>query len=119
MVLLLNIKLWLLVLLVSAVATAATLAYYYVGREGTEAAFSRFPSLKQEQWERVEASYRRHGSGLLFFSFIPVLGMLFETAAGAVGIGLAVYLLWVFLGRLLRNWLLVLLFDQSLRFFLG
>lgn len=119
MALLLDLKLWLLVLLVSAVATVAALAYYYLGREGTDAVFSRFPSLGRERWERVQASYKKHGSGLLFFSFIPVLGMLFEIAAGAVGIGLAVYVLWVFLGRILRNWLLVLLFDQTLRLFLG
>lgn len=119
MALLLDLGLWLLVLLVSGVATVTALAYYYLGREGTEAVFSRFPSLEQERWERVQAGYKKHGSGLLFFSFIPVLGMLFETAAGAVGIGPAVYVLWVFLGRVVRNWLLVLLFDQTLHLFLG
>lgn len=119
MALLLDLKLWLLVLLVSAVATVTALAYYYLGREGTEAVLSRFPSLEQERWERVQASYKKHGSGFLFFSFIPVLGMLLETAAGAVGLGLSVYVLWVFLGRLLRNWLLVLVTDLALRFVLG
>jgi membrane protein YqaA with SNARE-associated domain len=117
--LLLDLKLWLLVLLVSAVGTVTALAYYYLGREGTEAVFSHFPSLEQERWERVQARYKKHGSGLLFFSFIPVLGMLLETAAGAVGIGLSVYVSWVLLGRVLRNWLLVLVADQTLRIFLG
>jgi membrane protein YqaA with SNARE-associated domain len=117
--LLADLRLWLLVLLVSAVATVTALAYYYLGRKGTEAVFSRFPNFEQERWERVQASYKKHGSGFLFFSFIPVLGMLLETAAGAVGLGLSVYVLWVFLGRVLRNWLLVLVTDQTLRILLG
>ncbi len=115
---LLDLRLWLLVLLVSAIATVTALAYYYLGRQGTEAVLSHFPSLEQERWERVQVSYKKHGSSLLFFSFIPVLGMLLEAAAGAVGLGLSVYVLWVFLGRVLRNWLLVLVADQALRIFL-
>jgi hypothetical protein len=48
-----------------------------------------------------------------------VVGVLLQSAAGALGVGLAVYLVWVLMGRLVRNWLLFLLFEQALGLFVG
>jgi len=117
--LLLEAKIWLLVLIVSLLGTVVTLAYYYLGKQGVKAVLERFPQLKEDQWDRVQQLYQEHGSGLLFFSSLPIVGVLFATVAGAVGIGLATYFLWVLLGRVLRNWTILLLFNQTVVLFLG
>ena len=109
--------LWLLVVAASGLGTAVTLAYYKLGSKGTETVLLRFPQIGPERWERIQAHYERRGSALLFFSFIPVLGMMLETAAGAVGIRMLPYVVWVLLGRMTRNWLLVLLVGGALHLF--
>jgi membrane protein YqaA with SNARE-associated domain len=48
-----------------------------------------------------------------------MVGGLLIAAAGAFGIGVFTFFLWVLVSRIARNWLIVLLFDQTLRFLLG
>ena len=117
--LVLDIKIWLVVLAVSALGTVATLTYYYLGRQGAEAVKARLPQITEERWDRVEHLYEQHGSKLLFLSALPVLGVLLQSAAGVAGMGLTVYIAWVLIGRLVRNSVLVLLFEQTLGLFLG
>lgn len=116
---LLDIKMWLVILIVSALGAIVTLAYYYLGKEGAEAVFSRFPQIDTERWSRVQHLYEKHGSGLLFLTFIPMAGVLLSTAAGAFGVSLWVYLFWVWIGRVARNWVLVQIFDQALAVLVG
>ncbi len=114
----LEVKVWVLVVGLSVLGTLATLAYYYLGRQGYEAVLERFPQIQREQWDRVHSLYDRHGSALLFLSSVPVIGILFTTAAGAFGIQILTFVLWVLVGRLTRNVLVFVLFDQALRFLL-
>lgn len=115
----LEVKVWVLLVGVSVVGTLATLAYYYLGKQGYEAVLERFPQVKREQWDRVHSLYDRHGSVLLFLSSVPVIGILFTTAAGAFGIQILAFVLWVLVGRMTRNVLVVVLFDQALGFLLA
>lgn len=110
----LEVKVWVLLIVFSVVGTVATLAYYYLGKEGYEAVLKRFPELKPEQWVRVSSLYDRYGAILLFLSSIPVVGVLLTTVAGAVGIRAMVFFLWVLAGRLARNVALLLLFNEAL-----
>lgn len=119
MTLLLDPKLWLLVVVLSALGTVVALTYYYLGQRGVEAVLERFPRLEEEKWNRVEHLYEKHGSGLAFLASVPVVGIMFATVAGAVGIRLFTFSVLVLLGRLLRNWIIVLFFDQTLTIFLG
>lgn len=116
---LLDIKTWLAVLIVSVLGTAATLTYYYLGREGAHAVMKRVPHITEERWERAQRIYSKVGSKLLFLSGVPMVGALLETAAGALGTGLTVYLVWVLVARVVRNWILLLVFEQTLRIFSG
>jgi membrane protein YqaA with SNARE-associated domain len=97
----------------------ATLAYYYLGKKGYEAVLERFPRIQREQWDRIGSLYRRYGSLLLVLSSVPMVGILFTTAAGAVGIQVVVFFFWVLIGRLARNLVLLLLLDQVLGLFMG
>jgi membrane protein YqaA with SNARE-associated domain len=119
MSLLLDVKIWSLVLLLSTLGAVAALSFYYLGKRGTEAVLERFPQLQEERWEGVQELYREHGSGLLLLSSIPMIGGLLIAAAGAFGIGVSTFFLWVLVSRIARNWLVLLLFDQTLGFLLG
>jgi membrane protein YqaA with SNARE-associated domain len=104
---LLNTRLWILVLLVSAWGTAGSLIPYYVGQRGTRAVFDHYPRLEGRPWERLETIFHRWGAFSLILSGIPVLGAALLVAAGAFGIARLVFLFWVFLGKVLRYWAVV------------
>jgi membrane protein YqaA with SNARE-associated domain len=115
----LEVKVWLFVVGLSVLGTAATLAYYYLGKEGYEAVLKRFPQIERGQWDRVQSLYDRYGAILLFLSSIPMIGVLLTTAAGALGIRIVVFFSWVLLGRLARNVAVLLLLDQAAGLLLG
>jgi membrane protein YqaA with SNARE-associated domain len=110
---------WLLVLAISALGTVTTLAYYYLGKQGAKAVLDRVPQITEERWDRAENLYQEYGSKLLFLSALPMVGVILQSAAGALGVGLVVYVVWVLIGRLVRNWVLLLLFNQALGLFVG
>jgi membrane protein YqaA with SNARE-associated domain len=111
----LNYRLWILVLAVSAVGTAGGLVPYYVGQRGTEAVLKHYPSLKGQRWDRLEAAFRRWGAPTLIVSGIPALGVALLVAAGAMGIRRRAFLFWVFGGKILRNWVLAFAFLLGLQ----
>ena len=104
---LIEFRLWMLVLFVSALGTSGSLIPYYVGQRGTEAVFDRYPKLEGRTWERLEALFQRWGALALILSGIPVLGAALLVAAGAMGIGKRIFLFCVFLGKVLRYWVVV------------
>lgn len=103
----LDVRLWLLVLLVSGFGTAGNLGPSYLGKRGTQEVFARFPRLEGERWERVETAFRQRGASLLMLSGIPTFGLVLTTAAGAFGIERNAFLRRVMLSKVIRNWLLV------------
>lgn len=115
----LDIRVWAVVLAVSVLGTVTTLVYYYLGRQGVGTVRKRVPQITEERWDRAEHLYEEHGSKLLFLSALPGIGILLQSAAGALGIGLLIYLVWVLIGRLVRNLALLLLFDRALGLFVG
>ena len=112
---LLNHRLWILVLLVSGFGTAGSLIPYYVGQRGTKAVFEHYPRLQGRPWERLEALFRRWGAPSLILSGIPALGAALLVAAGAFGFTRLVFLFWVFLGKVLRYWVVVFVVLFSLQ----
>ena len=112
---LVNYRLWLLVLLVSAWGTAGSLIPYYVGQRGTKAVFEHYPRLRGRPWERLEALYQKWGALALILSGIPALGTALLVAAGACGIGRRAFLIWVFLGKVLRYWVVVFIVLLSMQ----
>jgi membrane protein YqaA with SNARE-associated domain len=113
---LVNYRLWILVLMVSAWGTAGSLIPYYVGQRGTKVVFEHYPRLEGRTWERLEVLFQRWGALALILSGIPGLGAALLVTAGAVGIARQVFLFWVFLGKVLRYWVVafVVLFSLQL-----
>ena len=112
---LLNYRLWTLVLLVSGWGTAGSLIPYYVGQRGTRAVFDRYPKLEGRPWERLEVVFQRWGALALILSGIPVVGAALLVAAGAFGIERRIFLFCVFLGKVVRYWVVVFIVLFSLQ----
>ena len=98
---------WLIVLLLSVLGVVGNLALYQVGKRGVDAIRERFPQVKDEQWLRIKRLYEEHGSLALLLSGVPVLGSLLTAAAGAFEVRLFSFVLFVFIAKLVRNWLIV------------
>lgn len=113
---LLNYRLWMLVLLVSGWGTAGSLIPYYVGQRGTKVVFEHYPKLEGRPWERLEAIFQRWGAFALVLSGIPGLGAALLVAAGAFGIKRQTFLGWVFVGKVLRYWVVAWIVLLGLQF---
>jgi membrane protein YqaA with SNARE-associated domain len=113
MELLLEPRAWVLVVLFSLLGVVGNLALYRLGKGGIETVRSRIPRIKPEQWQRAQDLYEKRGSWILIISGVPVLGMLLTTSAGAFGIPIVEFAIWVLAGKLLRNWLLVILIAET------
>jgi membrane protein DedA with SNARE-associated domain len=113
--LLADLRVWGVVLLLSVLDTAAALVPYYAGRRGIEAVLARFPRLRPERLERVQRLYQEHGDGLLFFCFLPMLGVLLSAGAGIADVQVAVFVPWVLAGKTVRWSIVLVLLDQTLR----
>jgi membrane protein YqaA with SNARE-associated domain len=112
---LLNHRLWILVLCVSVLGTAGSLIPYYVGQRGTKAVFEHYPRLEGRPWGRLEAAFQRWGAFTLILSGIPGLGAALLVVAGAFGVARGVFLLWAFLGKVLRYWVVAFIVLFSLQ----
>ena len=117
--LLTNPLVWLLVLVLSVAGVGSAALPYYLGKRGVEAVVERFPNLGEERLRRVEQLYGEHGSALLFFSFVPMLGLLLSAGAGIVGVQRSSFVIWVLIGRIVRNSILLVLIDQGLHIVVG
>lgn len=107
--LLTNPQLWLLILVLSVVGSFARLPNYYGGLRGKEMIETLYPRIRPETWERVLDWYRRLGPVPLLIASIPFIGSLLTVAAGMAGIGRIYFLIFVFISKVVRNWLLLLI----------
>lgn len=108
---------WLIVLLLSILGVVGNLALYQIGKRGVDAIRKRFPRVREEQWLRVKKLYDEHGSLALLLSGIPILGSLLTTAAGAFNVRLLPFIGFVFIAKLVRNWLIVVIPLELYRLF--
>lgn len=112
--LLLNAKLWILILVISALGTAGNLVPYYIGQQGTKVIFERYPRLEGRPWQQLDTIFKSWGAVALVLSGIPMVGAAFRVAAGAFGIRRWPFLWWCFVGKVLRNWVLAFIVLFSL-----
>lgn len=119
MELLLDPTAWLIVVAFSVLGSIGNLALYQVGKQGVDAIRKRFPRIKPEQWQRVRRLYDNYGGWVLLLSGVPLLGSMLTTAAGVFGVPRPFFLLLVTIGKMLRNWLLAILFYGTYNYFRG
>ena len=110
---------WLLVILFSLLGVVGNLTLYQLGKEGLEAVVARFPRIKPAQWKHAGELFETRGSWILLLSCLPGLGLVLSTAAGAFGIRMRAFLLWVTIAKMVRNWLLLIIVANLYRLVVG
>lgn len=107
-----NPRLWLLVLLVSAVGLAEKLAIYRAGQRTAGADLTDMPGITEERRARLDMMFQTRGTYILLLASIPGVGAAMAAVAGNIGVATAAFVLWATISLLVRNWLLVILSGQ-------
>lgn len=106
--------LWTVVLLISVIGVVSKLIYYQVGKRGSQAVTERVPQVTPERLGQLGDWFDRHGSRVLAISSVPGIGSALAATAGIARIKILIFVFWVFLSGLVRNWLLIIVFGQTL-----
>lgn len=109
-------RLWSVVILISLIGVVSKLVYYQVGRHGSKAVAERVPQVTPERLSLISGWFEKHGSRVLAISSVPGIGSALAAVAGIAGIRIIFFVVWVFFSGLVRNWLVVILFGQTLSF---
>jgi membrane protein YqaA with SNARE-associated domain len=104
-----DIQTWAIMIILSLIGLPVALGKYYVGAKGLPSVQKHFSQVTDERWDSFQDLYRRHGSPLLLGNGIPVVGILISTGAGAFGVPRKNFLIWSFMGKMLRNWVFALI----------
>lgn len=105
----LNWRLWGLDLILAAITVSASVAKYEIGKGGFKALKEHYPQVTDERWDQVNGYFDRWGAPLVLISFIPVLTWIIPPAAGAFGIRFRNFLIFAFLAKVIRYWILILI----------
>jgi len=108
---------WLIIILLALLTQVMSLAKYKAGQAGLEAVIERYPQIPGERWDKLGEYFQRWGSPIVFFSFLPVLALIIPPAAGAYGVKLAPFLIFSFLGKVVRYWILLLIVFGGFQIF--
>ena len=105
----LNWQVWAIVVALSLLTLISSVAKYRLGKSGLPAVKEQFPQISEDRWERLDNYFNRWGAFVVLFSFLPVLAMVIPPVAGAYGVRFGLFLVFAFLAKLIRYWILVLL----------
>jgi membrane protein YqaA with SNARE-associated domain len=108
-------RLWSVVILLTTLTVVTSVAKYRLGRTGFQTLKEHYPQVSDERWERVNGYFDRWGAPVVLFSFLPLLAWIIPPAAGAYGIRFRTFLVWAFLAKMVRYWLLILIVFEIYR----
>lgn len=107
-----DLRLWLFVLIVSAIGLAEKLALYHAAQRSAAADLSGVPGINEERRIRLETLFKKRGTYILLLASIPGIGAATTAVAGTVGVAIITFVFWVSVSNLIRNWLIVILSGQ-------
>jgi membrane protein YqaA with SNARE-associated domain len=110
-------RLWIFILIVSAVGLAEKLAIYSAGKRASEADLTGLPGVTEERQARLILTFQTKGTYILLLASIPGIGAAMTAVAGYVGVVTTTFILWVTISILVRNWLIVILTGQLIGLF--
>ncbi len=102
-------RLWLVVIFLTSITLVTSVAKYRLGRNGLETLKEHYPQVSDERWEMVGSYFERWGALVVLFSFLPLLAWIIPPAAGAYGIRFRSFLVWAFIAKMVRYWILILI----------
>jgi membrane protein YqaA with SNARE-associated domain len=108
-------RLWLVVIFLTTVTLVTSVAKYRLGRNGLESLMEHYPQVSDERWLAVESYFDRWGSLVVLFSFLPLLAWIIPPAAGAYGIRFRSFLVWAFIAKMVRYWILLFIVFGGLQ----
>ena len=104
-----NTRLWLVVLAVTAFGLFEKLVYYQAGKRGGSAALNKVHGFTPERADQFNRIFERWGSLLRLLASVPVIGSVMTVISGISGVAMPVFIVFVVISNLIRNWLLVIL----------
>lgn len=102
-------RLWALVIVLAGITVTASVAKYRLGQSGFESLKEHYPQVDDERWETIHRHFTRWGAPLVLISFLPVLTWIILPAAGAFDIRFRSFLIFAFLAKMIRYWILALI----------
>ena len=103
-----DLRFWSLVIAFTALSLIGSVVKYKLGKKGMPVVKEKFPQVGEERWDKAGTYIDRFGAPALLLVGIPGLGLALTTMAGAYGVNFYQFLIWTFLGKFLRNTLIVL-----------
>lgn len=104
-----DLRLWLIVLAVSAIGVANKFVYYEIGKRHGKDALSKVSGYTPERAQKFQRLYARWGKSLLLLASIPVIGPAMAVLGGVGGISKSLFILLAAISSVVRNWLIVIL----------
>jgi membrane protein YqaA with SNARE-associated domain len=112
-----DVRLWLFVLMVTVIGLAEKYAIYRAGQLGAETDIPDAMGYSPERRARIKTMLETRGTYILLLASIPGIGAATAAIAGSVGVAIPVFVFWVTISNLVRNWLIVILAGQLAAFF--
>ena len=108
---------WSIIIVLALLTQVMSLAKYRLGQAGLDVVVERYPQVSGERWNKLGEYFQRWGAPIVFFSFLPVLALIIPPAAGAYGVKLVPFLIFSFLGKIVRYWILFLIVFGGFQIF--
>ena len=99
-------RLWLVIVFLASVTLVTSTAKYRLGQKGLDSLKEHYPKVSDDRWMSVEGYFDRWGATVVLFSFLPLLGWIIPPAAGAFGVRFRPFLVWAFIAKMVRYWIL-------------
>ena len=99
---------WFVVLLMSGVGVMIHLGQYKIGERGEAAITEYIGEDSTEKFKKAEDLVKRRGAPAMLLTAIPGVASVLAFTAGLVRIRIVPFILFVFVAKLFRNWLILL-----------
>lgn len=93
---------WACVIIASVGNWLGGMTNYYLGRLGKTEWIEKYLKIKKEKIEKIEKWLQGKGSGMAFFSFLPVVGDIIALALGYMRANIYIVNFTMFAGKFLR-----------------
>lgn len=112
-----GLHVWPLIIFSTTGSVLGSVTNYYVGKKGTEFVLGRYFKMGPKMLVRAERFFERWGAVALFFSWVPFIGDPLTLVAGAANVDFRLFLFWVTVGKLLRQFVILGLASQIISYF--
>ncbi len=99
---------WFIVLLLSGVGVLIHLGQYKIGERGEVAVMDIIGEDSYKKLQRAKELIRRRGAPALLLTAIPGVASVLAFTAGLAKLQIGSFVIFVFIAKLVRNWLILL-----------